>query len=82
MRRTGFANLERTNMLLDLVTARHHGAFDNLNDIVKLIRADTTPHGGWTVPLRTVSDPRPTGGTYSSLRRDLLSTIASQRGLT
>lgn len=83
MRRTGFANLERTNMLLDLVTSRHHGAFDNLNDIVKLIRADTTPHGGWTVPLRTISDPRPTGGTYSSLRdATLLSTIASQRGLT
>jgi hypothetical protein len=54
-----------------------------LNDIVKLIRADTTPHGGWTVPLRTISDPRPTGGTYSSLRdATLLSTIASQRGLT
>lgn len=83
MRRTGFANLERTNMLLDLVIARHHGAFDNLNDIVQLIRADTTPHGGWTVPLRSISDPRPAGGTYSSLRdATLLSTIASQRGLT
>lgn len=83
MRRTSFGNIERTNLLLDLVVARHHGAFDNLNDVAKLLRGDTEPNGGYTIALRTIADPRPIGGTYSSLRdATLLATVAKQRGLT
>lgn len=83
MRRTSFANIERTNLLLDLVVARHHGAFDDLGDIVKLLRGDTIAHAGWTVPLRRIADPKPRKGTYSSLRdTTLLDSLAKQRGLT
>lgn len=83
MRRTSFANIERTNLLLDLAVARHHGAFDDLGDIVKLLRGDTTEHDGWTVPLRRIADPKPRKGTYSSLRDiTLLDSLAKQRGLT
>lgn len=84
MRRTGFANIERTNLLLDLVVAKHHGAFDEPGDIVELIRTDNNLHGGWTVPLRTIADPRAISGTgYSSLRdATLIATLAEQRGLT
>jgi len=83
MRRTSFANIERTNLLLDLAVARHHGAFDDLGDIVKLLRGDTTAHAGWTVPLRRIADPKPRKGTYSSLRdTTLLDSLAKQRGLT
>ncbi|GAB3989470.1 hypothetical protein [Nocardioides marmoraquaticus] len=82
LRRTGFGNLERTNRLFDLVVAREHGAFDELTDVVNLLRADASTAGGWTVPLRDVSDPRPMGGRYSSLRDNLLITeIAESRGL-
>jgi hypothetical protein len=82
MRRTSFANIERTNLLFDLVVARHHGAFDNLGEVAKLLRLDAERHDGWTVPLRAISDPRPVGGTYSSLRdATLLNTIAKHRGV-
>lgn len=82
MRRTGFANIERTNMLLDLVVARHHGVFDDHAPVIRLLRDDNTAHGGWTVPLRSISDPRPIGGTYSSLRdTTLLHSLAADRGL-
>ena len=82
MRRTSFANLERTNHLFDLVVAEQHGAFNDLSDVAALLRADGQRHGGWTVPLRSVSDPRPPRGTYSSLRdTTLLDTLAVERGL-
>ena len=81
MRRTSFANLERTNHLFDLVVAEQHGAFNDLSEVAALLRADGQRHGGWTVPLRTVSDPRPPRGTYSSLRdTTLLDTLAVERG--
>lgn len=83
MRRTAFRNIERTNMLFDLVVARHHGAFDNVADVATALRADTNRAGGYTVALRSVADPRPHGGSYSSLRDvTLLDSIAEQRGLT
>jgi hypothetical protein len=89
MRRTGFANIERTNRLFDLVIAREHGAFDDLSAVVSLLREDAEGavghHGraGWTVPLRGVADPRPEGGRYSSLRDAMLVLdLAEQRGLT
>lgn len=83
MRRTAFANLERTNLLFDLVVAAHHGAFDHPDEVAALLRADTANSGGWTVALRTISDPRPNRGSYSSLRdTTLLSDLATQRGLS
>lgn len=82
-RRTGFGNVERTNHLLDLVVALEHGAFDNLAEVARQLRDDAAGHGGWTVPLRDVSDPRPADGYYSSLRDPtLLAEVAKQRGIT
>lgn len=82
LRRTSFANIERTNLLFDLVVARQHGAFDDLGAVASLLRSDAVEHDGWTVPLRSVSDPRPRGGTYSSIRdATLLNTLAKQRGV-
>lgn len=82
MRRSGFGNIERTNNLFDLVVAREHEAFDDLSAVAALLRGDASPHGGWTVPLRAVADPRPRGGRYSSLRdATLLASLASERGL-
>lgn len=82
MRRTSFGNLERTNLLFDLVVARAHGAFDNLGDVANRLRLDAERHEGWTVALRAISDPRPRRGSYSSLRDvTLLNSIAKQRGL-
>jgi len=82
LRRTGFGNIERTNRLFDLVVAREHGAFDDLTDVVNLLRADANTAGGWTVPLRDIADPKPMDGRYSSLRDSLLITeLAESRGL-
>lgn len=81
-RRTAFGNIERTNILFDLVVARQHGAFDNLGQVAALIRDDTAAHDGYTVPLRSISDPRPPGGYYSSLRDvTLLNEVARKKGL-
>ena len=82
MKRTAFANAERTNYLFDLVVAAHHGVFDDPSTVMKMLRDDATPHGGWAVPLRAISDPRPKQGTYSSLRDiTLVNDLAAQRGL-
>jgi hypothetical protein len=80
---SGFGNIERTNSLMDLAVARAHGAFDDLAEVAKLLRADTDPASGWAVPLRSVADPRPRSGRYSSLRDPtLLTTLAAERGLS
>ncbi len=82
-RRSAFANIERTNLLLDLVIAHHHGAFDHLDKVAAQLRADTAESAGWTVPLRAIADPRPHHGSYSSLRdATLLADLAESRGLT
>ncbi len=89
-RRTSFANIERTNRLFDLVVAREHGAFDDLGAVVRLLREDAeaavgarTGSRGWTSPLRSVADPKPEDGRYSSLRDTLLILeLAAARGLT
>lgn len=81
-RRTAFANIERTNSLFDLIVANHHGAFDHPGKLARLLREDADAHEGWTIPLRSISDPRPRRGTYSSLRdTTLLTDLAAQRGL-
>ena len=83
LRASGFGNIERTNTLMDLAVARTHDAFDDLTDVAQLLREDTRPVGGWTVPLRSIADPRPRSGRYSSLRDPtLLTTLAAERGLS
>ncbi len=78
-----FANVERTNSLLDLVVARADGAFDDLNAVATLIEADALRHAGHTVPLRAVADPRLPDGTPSRSLRDetLLLDVAAARGI-
>lgn len=81
-RRHQFANIERTNMLLDLVVARAVGMFADLGVLEDLITADALDNDGWTVPLRTIADPQPAIGAYRSLRDEmLLLAVAEQRGL-
>jgi len=82
MRRTAFANIERTNRLFDLVVASSHGAFDHPSDVAALLRADADEGDGWAVPLRTIADPRSMTTPYSSLRDvTLLTGLANERGL-
>ena len=82
MRRTSFGNIERTNLLFDLAVAHHHGAFDDIGEVAKALRDDMTGHDGWTVALRSIADPRPPQGTYSSLRDNtLIAALAKQRGI-
>lgn len=82
-RQFSFANIERTNSLLDLVVARAAGAFEDLNAVAALIERDSINHGGHTVPLRWIADPRLPDGTPSrSLRDDgLLLDVAAARGI-
>lgn len=81
-RRAQLANIERTNALFDLVVARIHGAFVHLGQVTELLRKDATGHEGWTVALRSVADPYPPTGRYSSLRDPtLLVSVARARGL-
>ena len=81
-RRHQFANIERTNMLLDLVVARSIGLFSDLAALEDLITADALDHDGWTVPQRTIADPQPAYGAYRSLRDELLLlAVADERGL-
>lgn len=82
-RRSMFGNVERTNRLLDLAVAREHGAFDDVQAVARLLRADATSAGGWATPLREVADPGGTAVGYSSLRDvTLLQHLATKRGLT
>lgn len=83
LRRTAFANIERTNLLFDLVVARHHHAFDRIADVARAIQADTAAADGYTVALRSVADPRGRDSSYSSLRDvTLLEELARKKGLT
>lgn len=84
--RSQFANVERTNLLLDLVVAREHGAFLHPDRVARLLREDAETRrdgrgvSGFGVSLRTIDDPRPTGGCYSSLRdAGLLASLAEER---
>lgn len=82
MRRMAFANIERTNILFDLVVAAHHGAFDDTAEVVRLLREDAAAHDGLAPPLRAIADPRPPRGRNSSLRDvTLLNDLAAERGL-
>jgi hypothetical protein len=77
-----FGNIERTNNLMDLVVCQEAGDLLDRNAVARLIEADERPHGGWTVPLRTIADPRPRVGRYRSLRDEAqMVAVASERGI-
>lgn len=87
-REHGFANLERTNALFDLVVAFDRGALDDKAAVIDLLRADNLQFGGWSMPPRFVSDRfRIDPATdqfvpYSSLSdAALLREIAAKKGL-
>ena len=81
-RRAQLANIERTNALMDLAVARIHGSFVRQSRVVELLRKDAKEHAGWTVSLRSIADPYPRTGRYSSLRDPtLLASIARERGI-
>lgn len=72
-RRHGFANIERTNHLLDLVVCRDRGIFDKTTTVVNALRTDQQDNAGWSAPPRAVADPQPPApDRYSSLRDPLL----------
>lgn len=78
-----FANIERTNNLLDLVVCRDHGVFDDQAAVIQALRAEALRYEGWSAEPRAVSDPQPPGADrYSSLRdRELLFQLVQKRGL-
>ena len=77
-----FANIERTNNLLDLIVCRDRGVFARRGDIVAKLRDAALPHEGWAAAPRDVADPQPPApATYSSLRdKDLLADLDAARG--
>lgn len=83
-----FANIERTNRLLDLVVCDGHGLFNDLAVPTGLIRSDSAAYAGWSTALRQVADRQPAprargAGRYSSLRDHLLvRSVARAKGLT
>lgn len=78
-----FANIERTNNLLDLVVCRNRGVFNRLPAVLEALRAASLQHDGWAAPPRDVADVQPPApATYSSLRdKDLLGELARKRGV-
>jgi hypothetical protein len=78
-----FANIERTNNLLDLLVCRDRGVFARRSDIVAQLRAASLAHDGWSAAPREVADPQPPApATYSSLRdKDLLAALDARRGV-
>lgn len=84
-RKHGFANIERTNSLLDLVVCRAEGLFTHEHAVLDLLRQDldTASAYGWAPPVRSVSDTRtPSGRTTSLWDPALLTALAAQRKLT
>jgi hypothetical protein len=79
----GFANIERTNSLCDLLVCRDHGVFTPLSGVLAALRAEAKRCGGWASAPRESADPQPPmPATYSSLRdRDLVVSLAKARGI-
>lgn len=57
MRRTAFGNLERTNLLFDLVVAAHHGAFDDHAEHTRGLGSTTSSQPPARRAARTPSGP-------------------------
>jgi hypothetical protein len=82
-REHGFANIERTNNLLDLVVCRDRGVFNDKPAVIEALRAEALRYDGWSAEPRAVADPQPPieEGVYSSLRdRSLLLELVRARG--
>lgn len=79
----GFANIERTNSLCDLVVCRDRGVFTRQSHVVTRLRDAATRHSGWASAPRESADPQPPmPAVYSSLRDpDIIDTLARKRGL-
>jgi hypothetical protein len=58
VRGPGFGNLERTNRLLDLMTLRANGVFDNLQTVANALVTDALLHDGFAPPVRSIADVR------------------------
>lgn len=81
-RRSGFANIERTNRLFDLVVCKEHGVFDDIARVARLLRQDADDEG-FVPPLRVLRDPKGPGGQrYASLLdATLLEDLTTERGI-
>lgn len=77
----GYANIERTNALLDLAVAHNRGELTNIGNVVERLRAATNAADGWGPAIREVSDVQPPApARYSSLRdRTLIDELAADR---
>lgn len=83
-RKHGFANIERTNNLLDLVVCRDRGVFDDQGAVIAALRAEALRYDGWSAEPRAVADRQPLGEEhrYSSLRDpQLLRELSQARGI-
>lgn len=58
-RKQMYRNLARLNFLLDLAVARSQGAFTDLEQVARDIRADNEAAGGWAPRPRVLGDVQP-----------------------
>ncbi len=58
-RKQMYRNLARLNFLLDLAVARSQGAFTDLEQVARDIRADNEAAGGWAPRPRVLADIQP-----------------------
>jgi hypothetical protein len=57
-RALGFGNLQRTNRLLDLLTLKANGQFEDLQMVAAALNKDAREHDGYVPPVRTITDNR------------------------
>ena len=78
-RAQGFGNLARTNRLLDLMTLRANGYFDDLGAVTERLANDARSHDGFMPLVREVADRR----MYRSLLDDTtVATLVKNAGLS
>jgi len=78
-RAQGFGDLARTNRLLDLMTLRANGYFDDLGAVTECLANDARSHGGFMPLVREVTDRR----MYRSLLDDTtVATLVKTAGLS
>lgn len=58
-RKHAFANIERTNNLLDLVVCEDAGMFHDKAQVLRLLRADNERFYGWSMEPRAIADVHP-----------------------
>jgi hypothetical protein len=73
-----YRNLAPTNFLMDLAVVRDHGAFNDLDELPRQVRAHNESAGGWAAAPRLILDTQPparpdgTRPQYASLLNPLL----------